>query len=216
MTIYRVIPMVPLVLISLAALPATVAGRSFDCAKAASMIEMIVKGVPSSEQSKLRGEQRGWLDGRNDCSSRGCVSFAYTQQNSRLDGLIGDARTSVAPPVATQRSPETGERLSLMPGQPPVARSGTVVGDASVTYVVPGRKGQTLVLALKSASTSVYFNVLPIGDPTAIYASATEASGNTGSVVFPADGDYRVVVYLFRNAARRGAKAAFTLSAGLK
>ena len=127
-----------------------------------------------------------------------------------------------AAPVQPKRSSTAGgaaersERLELTPGQPPVSQSGTVVGDASVTYIAAGRKGQTLAVELKSTSTSIYFNLLPKGDPTAIYASATESSGNAGTVALPADGDNEIVVYLFRNAARRGARAPFTMSVGLK
>ena len=131
-------------------------------------------------------------------------------------GVMPTAAQPAAKPTTTTGPAERGERLALTPGQPPVSRSGTVVGDHSVTYVVAGRKGQTLAVELESTSTSIYFNVLPKGDSTAIYASATESSGNTGTVTFPADGDYEIVVYLFRNAARRGARAAFTLSVGLK
>lgn len=107
-------------------------------------------------------------------------------------------------------------RVALTVGQAPLVRKGTVVGQVDVTYVVGGRKGQTLVVDLKTASTSLYFNVLPAGSPEALYASDRGETGNTASVTLPADGDYQIVVYLFRNAARRGTKAPFTIALSLK
>lgn len=81
---------------------------------------------------------------------------------------------------------------------------------------MPGRKGQTLVVDLQTANTSLYFDVLPAGSEEAVYASDRSATGNQASITLPADGDYRVMVYLFRNEARRGTKAEFTISLALK
>ena len=97
-----------------------------------------------------------------------------------------------------------------------VVRRVAVVGRGEVTYTVPGRKGQTLVVDLQTANTSLYFNVLPAGSEEAVYASDRGATGNQASITLPADGDYRVMVYLFRNEARRGTKAEFTISLSLK
>ena len=58
--------------------------------------------------------------------------------------------------------------------------------------------------------------MLPAASEEAVYASDRGETGNKAAVVFPADGDYRVMVYLFRNEARRGTKAAFTISLSLK
>ena len=103
---------------------------------------------------------------------------------------------------ATQ--PNASTRVVLTAGQPPVVRKGTVVGQDAVTYVVTGSSGQVLTVDLQATSTSLYFNVLPMGDPEAIYASDRGETGNRAAITLPRDGDYRVVVYLFRNAARRG------------
>lgn len=48
------------------------------------------------------------------------------------------------------------------------------------------------------------------------FAGPQAATPNQGSVVIPADGDYRITVFLFRNEARRGKKADFALDVVLK
>lgn len=133
------------------------------------------------------------------------------------NGEVRLRAAQTAKPAGKQATqPDAGTRVVLAAGQPSVVRKGTVVGQEDVPYVVTGRKGQVLTVDLQTTSTSLYFNVLPIGDPEAIYASDRGETGNTASITLPSDGDYRVVVYLFRNAARRGAKASFTLALSLK
>jgi hypothetical protein len=106
--------------------------------------------------------------------------------------------------------------MTLAAGQAGVERKGVVVGRDDRSYVVRLAKGQTLHVELATPSTSLYFNVLPSGSEEALYASDRAETGNKAALVIPADGDYRVLVYLFRNAARRGAKAAFTLKLAVK
>ena len=53
------------------------------------------------------------------------------------------------------------------------------------------------------------------GSLEAIYASDRGDTGNTSEVTLPGDGDYQIDVYLFRSAARRGAKAPFTITVTL-
>jgi len=94
-----------------------------------------------------------------------------------------------------------------------VVRKGTVEGHASQSYVVAGRKGQKLAVDLRSTSSSLYFNLRLAGSPEALYASDRGETGNTSEVTLPVDGDYQIDVYLYRSAARRGAKAPFTITA---
>jgi len=215
-------------------------GQSFDCMKATSEVEKMIcsdtelkgldtrmahlyaqalKAVPAAEQPGLRSEQRDWIETRDACATateprRNCVSYAYTQRNSRLEGLLTNAAAKTAAPGAAGAASEGP--LTLTPGQAPAIYKGTVVGRGDVTYTVPGRKGQTLVVDLQTTSTSLYFNVLPAASEEAVYASDRGETGNKAAIALPADGNYRVMVYLFRNEARRGTKAAFTISLSLK
>lgn len=127
--------------------------------------------------------------------------------------LLSTAASAAAQDAAAA---PTGQRVEIPSGQPPLVKKGTVVGRTDVAFLASLKKGQTLVVDLQSPSTSIYFNVLPAGTPEALYASDRGDTGNKATVAIPADGDYRIVVYLFRNAARRGAKAPFTLTLSLK
>lgn len=140
---------------------------------------------------------------------------------------VADARRETAttpqepaPPAATaQPSKEQVERLTLSPGPSsaaPVVRKGTVVGSASHAFQFSGRKGQVVSVDLRSTSTSLYFNLRPAQSLEAVYASDRGETGNKADIVLPADGEYRIDVYLFRSAARRGAKAPYTISIALK
>lgn len=89
-------------------------GQSVDCTKAGSVVEKIIcsdaelkvldsrmaelyskvlKTLPPAEQTKLQNEQKGWMGIRDECATaveprRNCVSYAYTQRNNRLEGLL--------------------------------------------------------------------------------------------------------------------------------
>ena len=110
--------------------------------------------------------------------------------------------------AATSAGPPT-----LTPGQAPAILKGTVVGRGDVYYTVPGRKGQTLGVNLQTTSTSLYSTCFRRRRRKRSTPSDRGETGNKAAVVLPADGDYRVMVYLFRNEARRGTKAAFTILA---
>ena len=85
------------------------ASPSFDCAKASSEVEMMIckdaelaelerrlaslyavllKNTPTSEQTMLKAEQRGWVKGRDDCwksdDLRGCVEAEYRSRIAEL------------------------------------------------------------------------------------------------------------------------------------
>ena len=69
---------------------------------------------------------------------------------------------------------------------------------------------------LRSTNTSLYFNLRPAESLEAVYGSDRGETGNKADVMLPADGEYRIDVDLFRSAARRGGRAAFTMSIGVK
>lgn len=129
--------------------------------------------------------------------------------------FLGSAEHGQKPgePAASQK--ERVERLTFVTGMPTV-RKDEVDGYTGQSYLFPGRKGQKLHVDLQSTNTSLYFNVRPAESVEALYASDREETGNKAEVALPADGDYRVDVYLFRSVARRGAKASFTITMTLK
>ena len=87
-------------------------------------------------------------------------------------------------------------------------------GDATIDYTLRARAGQTMRVTLTTSNGANYFNVLPPGsDDVAIFIGSTE--GNEWSGTLPADGEYKIRVYLMRSAARRGETANYTLTVGI-
>ena len=81
--------------------------------------------------------------------------------------------------------------------------SGTIAGHEYHDYVLRARAGQTMDVKLTVTGTngdgSAFFNILPPGsDGVAIFNGSTSADGS-GRVKLPADGEYRVRVYLMGN-----------------
>jgi len=105
------------------------------------------------------------------------------------------------------------ERVQFAKGATSKTLKGSLKGDASVDYVVGARAGQTMSVTLKPGNPSTYFNVLPPSSETALFVGSS--SGNTYTGRLPVDGDYRIRVYLMRNAARRNEGADYTLAVGV-
>jgi len=91
---------------------------------------------------------------------------------------------------------------------------GTIKGDQTVDYTVRARAGQTMSVKLDTRNTANYFNVLPPGsNDVAIFVGSS--GGNEWSGALPADGEYKLRVYLMRNAARRNESASYALTVGV-
>lgn len=86
---------------------------------------------------------------------------------------------------------------------------GRISGYDTVDYVLGARRGQRLTASLRTSNSFAYFTVLPPGDPVAPEGGATT---KTYSGVLATGGDWRVRVYLMRNAARRGERADYVLT----
>lgn len=117
----------------------------------------------------------------------------------------------VATPVLAQQ--ERTERVAFARGASSKSIVGTIRGDNSVSYIVSARAGQRLTVSLRTSNRSNYFNVWAPGADTALY---NETTGAPFSGTLPADGDYRIQVYLMRNAARRNERANYTLNLSVR
>ncbi len=121
---------------------------------------------------------------------------------------IGLAAVLFAQPVAAQ-DPVSSTTIALpAPGESKVV-TGTIKGRASADYVFTGTAGMPLRIDLKSPNTSAYFNLTREGSDEALFSGAV--GGNAFQGTLPESGAYVVKVYLMRNAARRNAKASYTL-----
>ena len=105
------------------------------------------------------------------------------------------------------------QRVHFKAGSSSAVLTGQIKGEQTVDYVLTAAAGQTMKVSLKTSNASNYFNVLPPGSETAIAIGSTVGTEWSGTL--PEKGDYRIRVYLMRNAARRNAVAKYTLSVGI-
>ncbi|MGB7949314.1 MAG: PliI family lysozyme inhibitor of I-type lysozyme [Candidatus Binatia bacterium] len=101
------------------------------------------------------------------------------------------------------------EQIQFEKGKSGTTITGKIKGDQIVDYQLRASAGQSMVAIFKPSNLSAYFNVLPPGSNVAIFVGST--SGNHFEAKLPADGVYRVRVYLMRNAARRNESATYKL-----
>jgi hypothetical protein len=91
---------------------------------------------------------------------------------------------------------------------------GSLKGDQTIDYTLRAKAGQTMSVTLATKHGANYFNVLPPGSKgEAIFVGSS--GGNEWTGALPADGEYKVRVYLMRSAARRGETANYTLTVGV-
>ena len=90
----------------------------------------------------------------------------------------------------------------------------SIRGDQSKLYVVNVRAGQKLTVKLTPSNASNYFNITAPGAQQALFIGSTEGNSYTG--VVPSSGDYKIDVYLMRNAARRNETSNYTLVIGAR
>lgn len=127
---------------------------------------------------------------------------------------------SVAPAAALNQADEIKTvPIRFRPGASSATVSGSVKGYATVDYVLKANGGQTMSVALKSRSTSLYFNILPgenKGTGEALNAEPRPVEVTNWSGELPGDGEYIIRVYQVRATARRGATAAYSLTVSIK
>lgn len=109
---------------------------------------------------------------------------------------------------------DRNERVKFGEGKTAATLRGTIRSDQGVVYSIATVEKQTLQLLFKPASGSCYFNVYAPGkqpgqDEAAFIGST---SGNEFGASPTMAGDYKVQVYLMRNAARRNETCRYQLS----
>lgn len=116
-------------------------------------------------------------------------------------------------PLVTAAGIQT-KPIQFAKGSSAATIKGTIKGDQTIDYTLRAKAGQTMKVTLKTSKGANYFNVLPPGSKDeAIFVGSTEGNEWTGTL--PADGEYKVRVYLMRSAARRNETASYTLTVGI-
>lgn len=90
---------------------------------------------------------------------------------------------------------------------------GTLTGRQTIDYTVRARGGQKMSLTLESKNAGLAFNVLPPGSNDVALPEAIGQQRWSGAL--PADGEYKIRLYLPRSAARRGEQAAYQLTVAI-
>lgn len=104
------------------------------------------------------------------------------------------------------------ERVQFPKGEIGATIKDRIKGREAVDYRLRARAGQRMNVRLYTDNPSNYFNVIAPGETdVAFFIGSNE--GNRFESNLPASGDYRIRVYLYRNAARRGEVANYRLEA---
>lgn len=111
--------------------------------------------------------------------------------------VVGLAALSSVPGIAADRN----ETVQFSAGATSASLSGSIQGYDGVNYRLGSQADQSMSVLFSPDNTSCYFNVLPPGSQTAIFNGSV--TGNEFSSRLSESGDYRVQVYMMRNAARR-------------
>lgn len=91
---------------------------------------------------------------------------------------------------------------------------GSIKGAQTIDYTLGAKAGQTMSVTLATKHGANYFNVLPPGsNDVALFVGSS--GGNEWTGALPADGEYKLRVYLMRSAARRNETANYTLTVGV-
>jgi hypothetical protein len=105
------------------------------------------------------------------------------------------------------------ERVQFDRGTSGADIKGRIKGRDTMHYLVGAKAGQIMDVRLKANNASTYFNIFAPGktpgQDEAMFIGDT--GGGRFSGPLPANGDYLIQVYLYRNAARRGETSAFDL-----
>lgn len=102
------------------------------------------------------------------------------------------------------------ERVQFHKGAISATVQGTIKGYETVDYLLGARKGQYMNVSLATDNGANYFNIIAPGKADeAMFVGST--AGNQFEGTLPASGDYKVRVYLMRNAARRDEVAKYRL-----
>ncbi|MDR7058509.1 MULTISPECIES: hypothetical protein [unclassified Sphingopyxis] len=121
--------------------------------------------------------------------------------------------TAFAVPSLAQ-APIRTERVQFAKGASSKTIKASIKGYQTVDYALGVRAGQTMTVSLTTSNASAYFNIIAPGADAALFTGSID--GNRASVQIPSSGDYKVRVYLMRNAARRNETANYTLTIGVR
>jgi len=124
--------------------------------------------------------------------------------------LLLAALIAFATSAALARDEIRTERVHFKPGTSSATIKGKIKGYETVDYVLEASKGQQMNVSMATKNGATYFNILAPGEnEVAMFIGST--SGNQFEGALPKSGDYKIRVYMMRNAARRDEVANYRL-----
>lgn len=121
---------------------------------------------------------------------------------------------SVTAPMVVVADDIRTERVQFKKGADSAVVEGSIKGYETVDYVLGARAGQHMKVSLATKHGATYFNILAPGENEVAMFNAS-VSQNLYEGALPADGDYKIRVYMMRSAARRNEVASYTLTVGI-
>ena len=127
----------------------------------------------------------------------------------RFTPILLSALLIVAGPLLARDEIRT-EHVHFKHGATSAVEEDSIKGYQTVDYVLGARKGQSMNVSMATDNGANYFNILAPGEnEVAMFTGSM--SGNQFEGTLPANGDYKVRVYLMRSAARRDEVAKYRL-----
>jgi hypothetical protein len=112
--------------------------------------------------------------------------------------------------ATAQVAAERVERVQFARGASSATVRGRIRGYQMVDYLVNARAGQQMTVEFASRGRFTYFLVRAPGSEDNLFDGST--SGNSARLTLEESGNYRIRVFLMRNAARRGESSNYSLT----
>jgi hypothetical protein len=128
----------------------------------------------------------------------------------RVRALAGLGLTLLVDPALPADKAIRTERVQFKKGASSAIVNGRIRGYEVIDYLVTAQQGQYANISLATRHTATYFNLLAPGQTeVAFFNGSTSENLYEGNL--PADGGYRIRVYMMRSAARRNEVADYRL-----
>lgn len=112
--------------------------------------------------------------------------------------------------ASAQVAADRVERVQFARGASSATVGGRIRGYQMVDYLVNARAGQQMSVDFSSRGRFTYFLVRGPGSEDNLFNGST--SGNSARLTLEESGNYRIRVFLMRNAARRGETSSYSLN----
>jgi hypothetical protein len=126
-----------------------------------------------------------------------------------MKALIAGVLASMLLATLPARGQIQQQQVQFKKGETGATIKGGLKGEQIIDYKLRADAGQVMVVKFRPTNPSAYFNVLPPESEEAIHIGSS--AGNDFSGDLAASGEYRIRVYLMRNAARRNESVTYTL-----